>query len=79
MILLFSHSFFYIMEAAMKKLKKVVQEKGQKNKETGGYVIPDTSVDEYILFYHTSWQPGVPEHVYKFKKTLSEKACGRKV
>ena len=57
----------------MTKPKKVdtSQEDGHKKKETDGDVIPDPSVDEYVVFYHTRWQPGVPEHVYKFKKPLS--------
>ena len=55
----------------MPKLKKVdTFQEGQKKKEIGGNVIPDPSVDEYVVFYYTSWQPGVPEHVYKFKTTL---------
>ena len=59
------------MGATMPKQMKVdtFHEEGQQNKETGVNVIPDR-VDEYVVFYHTSWQPGVPEHVYKFKKTL---------
>ena len=62
----------------IRKIKKE-EEKGEKKKEVGGKkkkevpanVFHDPSVDEYIVFYHTSWQPGVPEHVYnKFKKSL---------
>ena len=58
----------------MGKLKKE-EEKGEKNEVAGGEKkkelsandFPDPSVDDYIIFYHTSWQPGVPEVVYKFK------------
>ena len=46
----------------MTKPKKVdiLQEDGEKNKEAGGDVISDPSVDEYVVFYYTSWQSGVP-------------------
>ena len=54
----------------MPKLNNVdtFEEEGQKHEETGENVIPDPSVDEYVVFYYTSFQPGVPEHVYKFKQ-----------
>lgn len=58
-------------EGQKNKLKKVdAFQEGQKNQETGSNVIPDPRVDPYVVFYHTTWQPGVPEHVYKFKTTL---------
>ena len=61
------------MEAITRKLKMLdtfEKEKGEKQKEVGRKVFPDPSVDEYVVFYHTSWQPGVPEHVYKYKTIL---------
>ena len=61
------------MGAILRKMKMVYyiqEEKGEKKKDVDGTVFPDPSVDEYVMFYHTSWQPGVPEHLYKFKSTL---------
>ena len=60
------------MGQILRKLKKE-EEKGEKKKVAGGLkkkevaanVLPDPNVDEYIVFYHNSWEPGVPEHVYK--------------
>ena len=49
------------------------EEKGEKKKVVGSKVFPDASIDEYVVLYHTSWQPGVPEHVYnkyKLKRNL---------
>ena len=43
---------------------------GEQKKEKPARLSPDPSVDEYILFYHASWQPGVPEHLYKVKAPL---------
>ena len=56
----------------MTKPKKVdtLQAEGEKNKEAGGDIIPVPSVDEYVVFYYISWQPGVPDDVYKFQTTL---------
>ena len=55
----------------MTKLMKVyTSNEGQKKEEAGGNAIPDPSVDDYVVFYYTTVQPGVPEHVYKFKTTL---------
>ena len=56
------------MGQILRKLMKE-EEKGEKKKVVGNF-FPDPSIDEYVVFYHTSWQPGVPEHVYKFKSTL---------
>ena len=66
-------SFFYKMGAIIRKPKMLhtfEEEKGEKKKVVGSKVFPDPSVDEYVVFYYTSWQPGVPEHVYKYKSTL---------
>ena len=70
-------SFFYKMGQIMRKLKKEEEKEekkivvgGEQKKEEPANLSPDPSVDEYILFYHTSWQPGVPEHLYKFKAPL---------
>ena len=43
---------------------------GEQKKVEHAKISPDPSVDEYILLYHTSWQPGVPEHLYNFKAPL---------
>ena len=66
-------SIFYKIGAIMRKIKMVhtfEEEKGEKKKVVRGKVLPDPSIDEYVVFYHTSWQPGVPEHVYNYKSTL---------
>ena len=61
-----------------RKLKKE-EEKEEKKKLAGGeqkkekpfiFTSPDPSDDEYVLFCHSSWQPGVPENLYKFKAPL---------
>ena len=73
MIMLFSHQFF-LMGSTLGKLKVLdtfKEEKGEKKKKKEcGTNLPDPSVDEYILFYHTTCQLGVPDHVYKFEKSL---------
>ena len=59
------------MGQILRKLKKE-EEKGEKKKLAGGEkkkdvpanAFPNPNVDEYIEFYHNSWQPGVPEHLY---------------
>ena len=51
-----------------KEEKKIVAG-GEQKKVEHAKISPD-SVDEYILLYHTSWQPGVPEHLYNFKAPL---------
>lgn len=70
-------SFIYKMGQTMRKLNKK-EEKEEKKIVAGGEqkkvehakISPDPSVDEYILLYHTSWQPGVPEHLHNFKAPL---------
>ena len=49
----------------MRKLKMLYtfeEEKGEKKKVVRKE-FSDPSVDEYVVFYHTNWQPGVPEHL----------------
>ena len=55
-------------EEGKEEKKKFAGEEQKKEKPAN--LSPDPSVDEYVLFYHTSWQPGVPEHLYEFKKPL---------
>ena len=56
-----------ILRKLKKEEEKVEKKKvagGEKKKEVPADVLPDPNVDEYIVFYHNSWQPGVPAHVY---------------
>ena len=70
-------SFIYKMGQTMRKLNKE-EEKEEKKIVVGGEqkkvdhakISPNSSVDEYIPLYHTTWQPGVPEHLYNFKEPL---------
>ena len=70
-------SFIYKMGQTMKKLKKGEEKEknmiivgGVQKKEEHAKITPEPSVDEYILLYHTSWQSGVPEHLYNVKVPL---------
>ena len=60
------------MGAILRKLKMIStfkEEKGEEEKEARNVVL-DPSVDEYVICYHATVQPGVPEEFYKFKETL---------
>ena len=47
------------MRALITKLKKIdTFQEGQKKKETCDNAIPDPNVDDYVVFYDTSGQPG---------------------
>ena len=66
------YMLFYKMGTIMRKLKMLhnfEEEKGEEKSVVGSKVFPDPSVDEYVVLYHTCWQPGVPEYVYKYKST----------
>ena len=54
----------------LKMLRTFEEKKGEKKKVLGSNSFPDPSTDKYVLFYHTSWQPGVPEHVYNKYKSI---------
>ena len=61
------------MGAILRKLNMIStfeEEKGEKKKEEAGIVVLDPSVDDYVLFYYATWQPGVPEEFSKCKETL---------
>ena len=72
--MLLSFHFDYKMEQIKEKIKKEEEKKkltgGEEKKAKPGNLSHDPSVDEYVLFYHKSWQPGVPEHLYKVKALL---------
>ena len=57
------------MDAKLKVTFACNDEKGDKKKEAGTLRL-QASLDQYVLLYNTSWQPGVPDNVYKFIKTL---------
>ena len=46
------------------------EEKGEKKKQEAEIVVLDPSVDDYVLFYYATFQPGVPEEFSKCKETL---------